>query len=191
MKNKIFISILSFLIGIIIPFLLLRSCDRTPDTASNITSDTVFIQQPAIIVCDTMKIPKPYLKTVYKTEFKEVDTAAIIAAYYTENRYNPSYKDSNIELKTDIAVFNNELKSFSFNYEIYQKEKIITNTYTKKEMFSFSLGLGLSYNIKTQKVGGVVVAGTNFQHTNLLFNYDLTNKIILGTLNYKFLKYSR
>lgn len=185
------------LVGMIIVILLFSSYDDgKPNMASNTTSDTAWNPLPPVIVHNTVEIPaEPYLKTAYKTNTMKVDTDAIIAAYYTENRYNPSYKDSNIELNTDIAVFNNELKSFTFDYKINQKEKIITTTKTeiivKKEVFSLQLGLGPSYCFKNRKTGGVVSFGTNFQRTSFDFKWDFTNDIVLGTFNYKFLKYSK
>ncbi len=193
MKKYLITSLISLLAGIIIACLLFKSCDDVPNDGNKITSDTVWRQLPPVIVHDTMKIPKPYFHTVYKTEMMHVDTAAIIAAYYTENRYNPSYKDSNLELHTDIAVFNNQLKSFTFDYTIYQKEKIITktNVETKTELFSVQLGLGFSYNIQKKEIGGVVGIGTNIKGSCIDFNYDFSNRLAMGTLKYKFFRYTK
>lgn len=186
MKRNIIVLIVVMVVELIAILLLLKACEGDVTGGSSTASDTVEVIH-TIHHCDTISVPKPYAQTVYKTDTMHVDTAAIIAAFYTEKRYNPSYKDSNIELKTDIAIFGNELKDFRFDYDIFQKEKIITNTTTKTraEVFSFQIGGGISYNLINRSWGGVIGAGANIQRSCINVNYDFINQSLMADYKYK------
>ena len=157
----------AFLIALI-AIILNHGCDRKSNENITFTSDTIYVEE-IVRVHDTLKIKEPYRVTVSKTDTLVIDTANIIKEYFTENRYNPSYKDSNIELNTDIAVFNNQLKSFHFDYTIYQKEKIITNEIvkTEKDVFFWSLGGGPSYDFRN-KVPGLYISTTIASGTRVI-----------------------
>jgi hypothetical protein len=109
---------------------------------------------------------KPKYITIVDTAWKEkdVDTLAILQAYFDKNVYNDTLvNDSALFVEVTDTITQNEIYSRKFsiirNYPIINNHTVVTNTIEKNELFMGAYvgkiyGVQIQYNFKKHLVGG-------------------------------------
>ena len=92
-----------------------------------------------------VRIEKHSIDTIVIT-----DTVNVLEEYFAEKEYNIVYSDSNIELRQDVIVERNGLKTLGTDYTIFKERTILREKYVQEsERFSLSLFGGCSTDFTT------------------------------------------
>ena len=85
---------------VVIVALLQRSCRREED----VVQVTTVTRTDTLRVCDTIFFPAPYLVTYPVTMPADIDTAAVLADYFSRKSYAIPYEDTAVKAVTDRTV---------------------------------------------------------------------------------------
>lgn len=95
-----------------------------------IVSDTVYVYDTVVhYIPDTIPwyIYKKDTVIVTKTEFKDVDTAAILQDYYAIHYYNRIWEDSLVKITLEDAITENRPLQNIFKYQMLKPQTVIEN----------------------------------------------------------------
>jgi len=169
------------LIAMVVGFFLhplIRPCKEN----EVILSDTIYIDK---IIRDTIYQNVPVVRvekvieydSIYTTIFQPikipVDTAAIIAEFNTIRSFSDTllYNDSiYVHLKEKVAY--NRLFDRQLYYEVYTKDKIITNTVYRNGFYyggSLSLRMNFEFNLGYQHNKNIYILGANNKDISFCF----------------------
>jgi hypothetical protein len=191
MKQAPWIIIIILLVALIIT----RECNRPdhlPDNG-NVIADTIY--RTDTIKGDSIPVPYPVveIKTIDCTRIIKVpvnvDTAAILAAYFSENYYTnyPIVDDSNVFVSFDALVSENRLR-WVVPYVQIKRPRVI-NHYTtviqeteqRNKLFA---GLGIGRSLNSFGLAPSLALLTKRQSLYSL-HYDVMNKDLYFSMYFK------
>jgi len=107
-----------------------------------------------------------------------VDTSKVIRDYFTEKYYQLSHRDSLLRATAEIKVVENTVKLARLDYEIYRPTIHITTMTTERKLdrFFFSVGGGVNYSIKENRVGAELLAAIGIKRHSIHIGYDFINQ---------------
>lgn len=125
-----------------------------------INSDTILIHDTLIHVFpgDLQLIPSD---TIYHTDtlYHNIDTAAILADYFKEYKYEWIKSDTNIIINGSTSVTENRIKSNQISYRWLQPIQIINNSIDNRKYYStyLSFGLDIPFNrLKSTQIESIL-----------------------------------
>lgn len=139
------------------------------DTSIQIKIDTVPGRgEPYVVyLVDSFPYPVP----------QEIDTAAIIASWFTRYVYTDTISDSNLTAISILEIEKNKVLSHALDYKIYPRNKItiIHNTEVLKQQVSWHIGIGAGVNVNRLATFGPEIIYTK-NNTAFGGSYDVLNK---------------
>ena len=134
------------------------------------------IERDTILVKETVPEYRPMPSdTVYVEVPADIDTAAVVSAYYAKVVYVDKVPVESYGTVTIIdTVYQNGIDNRVIEYDLSFP------TYTKKKKFSFSAGAFVYGS------GFGPLLGARYKHLRISAGYDLKNKGPIGALQYEF-----
>jgi hypothetical protein len=164
---------------------------KCPEVATDTVTSTVTIWDTVPVI---VEVPKPYKvrDTLRLTEYMDVDTLAIILAYFTENYYDLVLKDdTSAYVRYCFSVYENQIEPGKFEFKNRRPTTINTTTITnniiqeRKLKFFIGGGIGGSMNSFNLNAGVLVqyksfLTGANYGFMDKSINIPLYMKISFG-----------
>ena len=137
-----FINII--LIGLVLFLFFTRGCGDGKNTV--VLSDTVTsVSYIHDTIIHEIKVPVPVPVAYEVNEVPlNVDTAAILQAYYNGSVYEDTYSDTNIAIHLKESVAENKIQWREFKYEILRPTTVITNNITQVTTAKAKLFAGIN-----------------------------------------------
>jgi len=181
--NKILL-VITIIVSFIIGWSFKGMIDNPSITyGDTITSVTIY-NDTTIYTVNNINTKK--LETIYVEKPIEIDTSAILQAYYNKYTYSSFINDTNVSISINDTVSQNSIVGRSINYKINKSNTIITkniNNYIKKNGFF----IGVSTTTDLNKINSFTPSFiyTNKKRSAISAGYDLLNKNIFAGIYYK------
>jgi hypothetical protein len=153
LENRFPYLIIAVLLVIIF---LQRQCSGKLDKVCPTTTKTVTVTKTELkydTVVKTIKVPLPTpVCTIKVVTHLPIDTAAVVADYFTKVAYSQTIEDTNLRAYITDTLFNNRIVARNFSYQLLKPEKIttITNTITVTEKPRAKVFAGFGVGASTQ-----------------------------------------
>ncbi|MDL2308352.1 hypothetical protein LJC53_02075 [Bacteroidales bacterium OttesenSCG-928-C03] len=149
------------------------SCPRPGKDGGTVTSTVTRVD--TVRVRDTVHYPMPF-KVVGRIPPEQIDTASVVADYFSEKHYRVDYADSLIKTTTQVKLLSNAIESIVLDYDILQKHTFTTIRNVNKPKFALAVGGSLCYSIQHNSPGMEINATFRLKSHNILIGYDILNK---------------
>lgn len=159
------------MMAVVIFALLHRSCKGRGETV-RVTTVT---RTDTLHVTDTVFFPAPYLVTYPVTMPADIDTAAVLADYFSRKSYAIPYEDTAVKAVTDITVTGNAIERVSLDWELLNRHTLTTKTVYREPKFALTVGGGFAYCIAQRKPGFELLLGVNVRRSQFQAGYDFVN----------------
>lgn len=159
------------MMAVAIVALLQRSCRRE----EGVVQVTTVTRTDTLRVCDTVFFPAPYFVEYPVRIPADIDTAAVLADYFSRKSYSIPYEDTMVKAVTDITVTGNAIERVSLDWELLNRHTLTTKTVYREPKFALTVGGGIAYSIPQRKPGFELLLGVNVRRSQFQVGYDFVN----------------
>ena len=159
------------MMAVVIVAMLQRGCRRE----EGVVQVTTVTRTDTLHVTDTVLFPAPYLVTYPVTMPADIDTAAVLADYFSRKSYAIPYEDTAVKAVTDITVTGNAIERVSLDWEVLNRHTLTTKTVYREPKFALTVGGGFAYCIAQRKPGFELLLGVNVRRSQFQAGYDFVN----------------